>query len=125
MNKYRRKGTIYAIQIKLDSALMYYSKFGGSQEAKEGDWLVQSPFDTYTVNSESFAQTYEQVGPCEYRKTALVYAEQAKFPGVVYTKEGETRHAVGDWVVRSVLDESDRYAMTQERFAELYELVDD
>lgn len=121
MKRYRRKGTIFALRLALDMAPLKYQKWGGEQTAKPGDWLAQIPGDTYTIDADSFAATYEQVGPCEYRKTAIVWAEQAQSTGRIQTKEGFTEYVAGDWLVYNQPDRGDGYAMGPARFSELYE----
>ena len=75
----------------------------------------------YTVDQETFAQTYERVSPGRYAKTGLVWAEQAQAPGAVETKEGKTQYETGDYLVFNDKERRDGYSMKPEKFGKLYE----
>lgn len=121
--RFRRKAeqAVTAVRLQLDFDALNYRKWGGAQTARAGDWLVDNGGDVYTVESESFARTYTEVGPGRYLKTAPVWAEQARSAGSVRTKEGRTHYAAGDWLVSNTEDGTDAYAIGAETFARLYE----
>ena len=112
---------ITAVQLDLDTEGFVYNKWGGQQVCKRGDWLVDNDGDKYTVSQESFAKTYEFISPGVYTKSAPVWAEMANMPGKVKTQEGETAYEIGDYLVSNNPDGSDAYAITAEKFLEMYE----
>lgn len=119
----RRAGTpIIAVRLDLDTDGFTYEKWGSRQTCKRGDWLVQNGDETYTVDADSFARTYRRVGPGQYEKSGVVWAEQADADGVISTKEGQTAYSAGSWLVYNEPGRTDGYAVTAERFAEMYEL---
>ena len=81
--------------------------------------------DKYTVARESFAKTYEFVSPGVYTKSAPVWAELTDKPGKIKTSEGETAYAAGDYLVSNNPDGTDTYAISAEKFRELYDLAED
>lgn len=117
----RPEQAVAAVQLNLDTDGLHYRKWGNEQTAKPGDWLVDNGGDVYTVDAESFALTYRAVGRGAYIKTAPVWAEQAESAGSVQTKEGATAYAAGDWLVSNQEDGSDAYAVSAEKFEQLYE----
>lgn len=121
--RFRRRPdqSVVAVQIKLDTDGLRYHKWGHDQLAKAGDWLVDNDGDVYTVDADSFARTYREVGRGAYVKSAPVWAERASAAGSVPTKEGSTAYAAGDWLVSNGEDGSDAYAITAGRFETLYE----
>jgi hypothetical protein len=78
----------------------------------------------YTVDRESFARSYRQVGPGRWLKTTPVWAEVATGPGTVQTKEGGTHYDAGDYLVFNEPEGGDPYAISRERFERLYEPAD-
>lgn len=122
--KYKKKTTSFvtAVQLNLETEGFVYSKWGGEQVCRRGDWLVNNYGDTYTVSLESFAKTYQFVSPGVYVKSAPVWAEVAEKVGRVKTKEGETAHKAGDYLVFNNEDGTDGYAMGAEKFESMYEL---
>ena len=125
--KYKKKPTsfITAVQLDLDTEGFVYNKWGGPQVCKRGDWLVDNAGDKYTVARESFAKTYEFVSPGVYTKSAPVWAELTDKPGKIKTSEGETTYAAGDYLVSNNPDGTDTYAISAEKFRELYDLAED
>ncbi len=118
----RRAATsITAVQLDLDMDGFTYRKWGGVQTASAGDWLVNNGGDIYTVNREVFERTYELISPGVYQKTQPVWARKAEADGSIQTKEGETQYRAGDMIVFNDPDEKDGYAMTAEKFNDLYE----
>jgi hypothetical protein len=117
----RPEQAVAAVQLNLETEGLRYRKWGHDQFAKPGDWLVDNGGDFYTVDAESFAATYRAVGRGAYIKTAPVWAEQAGAAGSVKTKEGATAYAAGDWLVSNQPDGSDAYAISAEKFLQLYE----
>jgi len=112
---------VIAVQLRMETEGFAYRKWGDLQHCKPGDWLVDNGGDVYTIDASSFAQTYRQVGPGAYVKTAPVWAEQASTDGSIETKEGRTHYKRGDWLVSNDEDGRDRYAATAETFAAQYE----
>ena len=121
--RYRRRPdqAVTAVQLKLDTEGLHYRKWGHDQFAKPGDWLVDNAGDVYTVNAETFARTYQEVGRGAFVKTALVWAERATSACSVMTKEGRTDYAAGDWLVSNCEDGSDAYAVGAAEFEAMYE----
>jgi hypothetical protein len=121
--RYRRKADqfVTAVQLNLPLNAFTYQKWGGEQQAKRGDWLVDNAGDVYTVDERSFANTYRCLRPGVYVKTAPIWAEQASQAGVVQTKEGRSNYLAGDYLVSNNQDGSDAYSVTAEKFAALYE----
>lgn len=117
----RSSALVTAVQLNLDTVGISYRKWGGEQHCKPGDWLVCSEDDCYSVDRESFAGTYSEVSPGRYRKSALVWAEQAEQPGRVETREGGTAYKIGDYIVHNKADGSDSYAIERFVFEDLYE----
>jgi hypothetical protein len=124
--RYRRRPDtpVVAVRLDLETEGFSYRKWGALQHCKAGDWIVDNDGDTYTVDAESFAATYRQLGPGTYVKTTPVWARQADSEGVVSTKEGATHHAAGDYIVSNHEDGSDGYAMSADKFERLYEADD-
>ncbi len=120
---YRRKPdqAVSAIQLTLEFDAFVYRKWGDTQQARPGDWLVDNHGDVYTVEAESFARTYRQVSPGRWVKTSPVWAECATQAGAVATKEGRTHYQAGDWLVSNGADGADAYAISADKFLQLYE----
>ena len=133
LKAYRRRALteVTAIPLRLEpvdeatGVLFRYAKWGGQQQCKPGDWLVQNGDEVYTVDAESFRRTYEPVSPGRYRKTATVWAVRAESAGAIPTKEGESRYEAGDWLVYNDEGRLDGYAVAAERFADLYVEADE
>jgi hypothetical protein len=115
---------VVAVQLDLDTTGFSYQKWGGTQTCKPGDWLVSNDGDTYTVDKESFARTYRTTGPGTYVKTTPVWAEVARTPGEIRTKEGATHYDKGDYLVYNEPDGKDGYAMSSDTFNRRYEPSD-
>ena len=125
--RFRRKPdqAVTAIRLSLDFDGLSYRKWGHDQAAKPGDWLLDNAGDVYTVDAQSFAQTYREVGPGRWVKATPIWAEQAAQAGSVPTKEGRTDYQAGDWLVSNNPDGSDSYAISAAKFEQLYEPVPD
>lgn len=123
--KKRAGNEIVAVQLNLDTQGFTYHKWGNEQTCKPGDWLVLNGRDTYTVDAESFADTYEPVSLGLYRKISVIWARQAKEAGQVKTREGATAYEAGDYLVSNDVDGTDRYAISADRFEDLYEPAHD
>jgi len=121
--RYRRKPdqAVTAVRLSLQFDGFSYQKWGDTQEAHMGDWLVDNEGDVYTVAADSFARTYRQVGPGRWVKTTPVWAEQAVQAGAVVTQEGRTHYEAGDWLVSNEEDGSDAYAISSTKFEKMYE----
>jgi hypothetical protein len=114
---------VVAIRLDLDTDGLIYQKWGGTQRAKRGDWLVNNNGDVYSVDADTFARTYCEVTRGIYEKRANVWARRAEDSGTIKTKEGSTDYQAGDYLVFNDAAEHDGYAVTQERFDELYEPI--
>jgi len=82
--------------------------------------LVDNDGDCYTIDQQSFAETYKKLRPGHYLKTTPIWAEQAKSSGQVSTKEGKTEYQAGDYIVSNNKDGSDSYAISQSKFESSY-----
>ena len=120
----RAKTQVVAIQLSLDMAPLIYQKWGDQQTAKSGDWLVSNAGDIYTVDEQSFAQTYRRVSEGVFEKTADVWACEAVQAGSVLTNEGRTHYQVGDYLVANDPDGADIYAISADKFHQLYVLAE-
>ncbi len=125
--RYRKKqdSVITAVQLNLETEGFNYRKWGGEQHCKAGDWLVDNQGDCYTVDQESFADTYSRVSPGVYRKTKMVLAAVATEAGTVATREGFTAYEAGDYLVYNNGEGADVYAVAGAKFEEMYEPVED
>jgi hypothetical protein len=126
LRKYRRieKTRVVAVRLDLETEGFTYEKWGGTQQCKAGDWVVLNAGETYTVDGETFARTYEQVSDGVYEKTAPVWAEQAGEAGRIGTREGSTGYEAGWFLVYNDPNRRDGYAMAEEKFRSLYEPAD-
>jgi hypothetical protein len=124
LRRYRRRpdGYVVAVPLRLDTDGFIYRKWGGEQQCKPGDWLVDDDGDIHTVDADVFTATYRQIHRGAYVKATPVWAEVARAAGSVATKEGRTQYNTGDVVVFNNEDGTDGYAMTVERFEARYEL---
>lgn len=122
LKQYLQKGEnfVFALPLDLPEAEIRYKKWGGNQAAKEGDWLVKNGDETYTVDRESFDQTYQKIDNLTYRKNAPVWAEVAQTDGKITTKEGFTHYRAGDYLVYNNADRTDGYALTKQDFDDAY-----
>lgn len=121
--RFKRKSdqAVTAVRLALTFDAFTYQKWGGSQRALPGDWLVDNDGDIYTVAADSFARTYRGVSPGRWVKTTPVWAEKATLAGSVATQEGRTQYQAGDWLVSNARDGSDAYAIDGDAFERLYE----
>jgi len=121
--RFRRRPdqAVTAVRLALDFDGFEYRKWGDTQRAKAGDWLLDNGGDVYTVDADSFARTYRAAGAGRWIKSTPVWAERAPSAGSVPTKEGRTHYDAGDWLVSNAEDGSDAYAMGAARFEQLYE----
>lgn len=122
--KRRKKTTVTAVQIDLDTEGFSYLKWGGQQRCRRGDWLISSDTDCYTVSNTSFQRTYCVQSPGRYIKHSLVRATKTVSSGKISTQEGVTAYSAGDYLVDNSEDGSDCYAISEHTFHELYELVE-
>ena len=121
--RYRKRANqaVVAIRLQLDTPGFAYSKWGGEQRCKPGDWLVDNAGDVYSVDAEVFARTYRQVGTGQYVKITPVWAEQTAEAESVMTKEGRSHFSAGDYRVFNNADGTDAYCVTREKFDAMYE----
>ena len=124
LKQYRKKQqqTVEAMPLALPDCTIEYQKWGGTQRAKQGDWLVNHDEEYYTVDATSFRNTYKSVGGNQYQKVGKVWAEVAEQAGEIHTKEGITRYQKGDIRVYNQPDKTDGYAMSAETFYYNYDL---
>lgn len=122
LRRYRRRaGTeVVAVQLDLETDGFTYQKWGSEQRCKSLDWLVNNQGEVYTIDQETFATTYRMVGPGRYVKHACVWAEVAIEGGAINTKEGQSCYRSGDYLVYNAPDKTDGYAVSKEKFQELY-----
>jgi hypothetical protein len=114
---------VVAVQLPLDGTGFTYEKWGGTQQCKPGDWLVNNNGEVYTVERESFRRTYARVGDGTYLKVAPVWASVAREDGRIATKEGLSAYKAGDYLVSNEEDGSDAYAVEAKKFEAMYEPV--
>jgi hypothetical protein len=121
--RYRRKPdqAVTAVRLALAFDGFTYQKWGDTQRAQAGDWLVDNDGDVYTVAADTFARTYRQGSPGRWVKAAPVWAEMATQAASVATQEGRTHYQAGDWLVSNGEDGSDTYAISATKFEQLYE----
>lgn len=121
--RYRRKASSFvtAVRIDVETDGLNYRKWGATQRAKQGDWLVDNDGDVYTVAADVFARTYRLLSPGVYLKTTPVWAEVADAPGSIATKEGRTHYEAGDYVVFNEESGGDAYAVAAKKFEAMYE----
>jgi hypothetical protein len=112
---------VIAVQVDLETDGFTYQKWGSIQSCKRGDWLVNNGGETYTVDRDSFARTYQATGPGTYVKATSVWAEVATAAGDIRTKEGATHYEAGDYLVYNEPDGGDRYAVSKTVFERMYE----
>jgi hypothetical protein len=121
--RYRKRADqfVVAVQLKMETEGFVYQKWGGEQRCKPGDWLVDNQGDVYSVDRETFDQTYAQKSPGIYVKTTVIWAERAGEPGKVATKEGVSHYQAGDYLVSNNEDGSDAYCISAAKFESMYE----
>lgn len=125
LRQYKKKpGTdVVAVRLELDTEGFYYEKWGSTQRCKPGDWIVCNNGDTYTVDAETFAKTYEETGPGTFIKATPVWAGRASEEGSIRTKEGSSRYKKGDYIVYNDADRRDGYVVSAKLFEAMYQLV--
>ena len=107
--------------IQLDIALTY-EKWGGTQQASVGDWLLSKNGETYTCEEKVFEETYRPLGQGRegwYYKYVVIEAEVATSEGKVKTLEGHSDYQAGDYLVTN--PGGDQYVITAAKFPTLYE----
>lgn len=126
LKKYSKRDNtpVIAVQLDLEIEELRYQKWGATQNAKSGDWVVSNGDETYTVEKQSFANTYTALGKGEYIKSGFVWAERAKTAGKIDTKEGQSDYAAGDYLVYNNSDRTDGYAIAGDKFHDLYQEAD-
>jgi len=103
-------------------ALFTYHKWDDTQTAKSGDWLVKNGDEVYTIDRQTFEDTYTATDtPGHYIKTRKVWAKRARESGTIQTKEGSTRYKAGDYLVFNEPNWKDGYAVSAATFSKLYE----
>lgn len=124
--KYRKKPSNYitAVRLDLDTDEFTYRKWGENQVCKRGDWLVNNQGETYTVDAQSFAATYTEVSPGLYYKSTPVWAVITDNAGIIKTLEGETHYQAGDYLVYNDETGLDGYAVSRDKFEDMYEEIE-
>jgi len=125
--RYRRKAAtpVVAIQLSLDIDGMTYHKWGNRQHAKRDDWLVNREGDVYTIDQQTFARTYRAISEGLFEKVSDIWARKARQAGSVSTQEGKTAYRAGDYLVSNDPAGTDTYAISAEKFHDLYEATDE
>jgi len=118
----RRDRPVVAVRLAFKTARLVYSKWGGTQRARSGDWIVDNDGDVYTVSATEFARTYRRTGRGTFVKITPVWAERAQRAGRVTTNEGGTSYAAGDYLVSNTWRGKHAYAIRPRMFKRLYEL---
>ena len=116
---------VRAIQITLPDCQLHYQKWGGSQRAKTGDWIVTNGDNSYTVECSSFRDSYRCLYGDWYLKVAPVWAEQATAPGRIETREGQSSYSAGDYLVYNQPNRIDGYTVPKQEFENNYRLLGD
>ena len=110
--RWKKKATVMAFQS--DAAFAFFKSWG-EQNVQAGGWVMvalkdgRPTGDVYGCEAKAFADTYEVVGPNEFRKTAHVEAYQLgdneKFAGPTVVGEhvetASPKYGPGDWVLRN------------------------
>ena len=124
LQSYRKKSDqfVVAVQLDLETDGFLYKKWGAEQKCKQGDWLVNNNDEIYTIDKDSFEQTYRKESPGLYVKTTTVLAEVAKDSGYIETKEGKSSYKKGDYLIYNNEDSTDTYSISAEKFKCIYEL---
>ena len=117
---------IVAVQLNLDIEGLHYQKWGDQQFAKKGDWLVNNNGSVYSIDNTAFTHSYQLVSPGQYQKISNIYAKPADKDGSIATLEGKTHYLKGDYLVYEKPGQVEgAYAVSAERFEDMYDLVDD
>ncbi len=117
------KARVIPVQaIQLDTIALSYTKWGGQQKSKKGDWLLSKNGDQYTCEKAVFKQTYKPLKgkPGWYFKDASVKAVVAQEDGKVETLEGLSSYKKGDYIITN--PGGDRYCIKKSDFEKLYEV---
>jgi len=120
----REQALVVAIQLSLDTDGFKYSKWGGQQTCKPGDWLVDNAGDVYTVDDDTFVGSYRNESPGLYRKVSPVWVEQTDRDGTIETKEGVTHYHAGDYLVFNDVEGLDGYAVSATKFEAMYKFAE-
>ena len=122
--QYRKieRAVITAVQMDLDCAGFTYKKWNNVQKCQQGDWVVNNNGDCYTIRADVFAKTYEFVSKGQYRKTAIVWAEQTNTERSIETNNGAVQCQAGDYIVSNVGFQDDSYVVSKEKFEAMYKL---
>lgn len=119
-DEYARIGTAWAWP--LDREFVWETPRGDMLRGAAGDWwVVTEDGTTRTVSPETFEASYEPQGGQVYRRKGRIRGRQVDTPELVETLEGPARAERKDWVATS--PRGDRWPITAERFAELYQAV--
>ena len=123
MRKYRKKSGqfVVAVQLRLDTAGFTYQKWGGTQQCKAGDWVVDNDGEVYTIGAEQFEKTYTRTGDGTFAKNAPVWADRAITDGFLETAAGDQSYSSGDYLVSNSEDRTNVYSIEQNVFEKLYE----
>jgi hypothetical protein len=123
LRRYRKRADrpVVAVRLDLETDGFTYTKWGGEQRCKRGDWLVDNDGEIYTIDNDVFDRTYRRIAPGQYVKTNRVWARVATEAGRIKTKEGLSAYQPGDYLVYNDAKGEDGYCMSPEKFAGMYE----
>lgn len=124
--KYQKRPSqfVTAVRLALDTNGLVYRKWGSTQRAKRGDWLVDNAGEVYTVDGRSFSRTYRKLSPGVYLKITPVWAEVAERTGRIRTREGWSSYRKGDYLVYNQRRGGDGYCIRPAKFRTMYRRVD-
>lgn len=124
--KYQKRPSqfVTAVRLALDTKGLVYRKWGSTQRAKRGDWLVDNAGEVYTVDGRSFRRTYRKLSPGVYLKITPVWAEVAERTGRIRTREGWSSYRKGDYLVYNQRRGGDGYCIRPAKFRTMYRRVD-
>ena len=108
---------------RLTKGTHWYNQNGSSAVAEAGDWICNDGRAIWSVRADVFADTYEEVGDCLYKKRLPVRAVQLYQDAVVETLEGDMVAKAGDWLVAN--GSGERWPVQGWIFAERYERVEE
>lgn len=123
MAKYYKKGTVVAVQINLDlkDGVFKFEKWGDTQTAKKGDWLINNNGEIYTCDNKVFQDTYREATKGNYYKFSTIEAVEATEDCQIKTLEGISHCKKGDFIVTNI--GGDQYFIEREKFFNMYEEI--
>jgi hypothetical protein len=96
---------------------------GGRSSLQKNDWLASKHG---SIGNAAFEPTYQLMRLGQYQKICDIYAKLADQHGCIDTLEGTTHCLKRDYLVYENPEQTvGAYAVSAERFKDMYELVDD